>query len=194
MSAASTPRPSSTARLRAMLDSIEVSDFQRGLLLERWLDQLTWMSGQSRKARRRFLVFRIPVVVGSVFIPALVTILLSAKSDPGATISWLGGFPVDGIRFLSFAVSLTVALGAGIEEVFHFGDRWRHYRRTTELLKTLGWQYLMLSGSFRRYSSHATAFTAFTERVEDTLNEDVEGYMGSIAGDTPDRKNHEIIA
>jgi phosphoserine phosphatase len=123
-----------------------------------------------------------------------VTILLSAKGDTGATIAWLGGFPVDGIRFLAFVVSLTVALCAGAEEVFHFGDRWRHYRRTTELLKTLGWQYLMLSGSFRRYASHATAFSTFTERVEDTLNEDVEGYMGSIAGDTPERKSHEIIA
>ena len=194
MTTAPTERPSSNERLRAVLDSIEITDFQRGLLRERWLDQLTWMGAQSRKARRRFLMFRLPVVVGGVFIPALVTILLSAKGDTGATIAWLGGFPVDGIRFLAFVVSLTVALCAGAEEVFHFGDRWRHYRRTTELLKTLGWQYLMLSGSFRRYASHATAFSTFTERVEDTLNEDVEGDRGSIAGDTPERKSHEIIA
>ncbi len=187
-------RPSSTARLRAVLDSLDLSDFQKDLLRDRWLDQLTWMGQQSRKARRRFLTFRIPVVVGGVFIPALVTILLSAKGDDGATIPWLGGFPVDGIRFLAFAVSLAVALCAGIEEVFHFGDRWRHYRRTTELLKTLGWQYLQLSGAFRRFATHKTAFTAFTERIEDVLNEDVEGYLGAIAGDTPDRKSHEVIA
>ena len=91
-------------------------------------------------------------------------------------------------------MSLTVALCAGIEEVFHFGDRWRHYRRTAELLKTLGWQYLQLSGAFRRYSSHAAAFTPFSERVEDVLNEDVEGYLGAIAGDSPERKGQEIIA
>jgi hypothetical protein len=187
-------RPTSTVRLAGMLDSLEITDFQKGLLRERWLDQVTWMSAQSRKAHRRFLTFRVPVVVGGVFIPALVTILLSAKGDAGARIDWLGGVPVDVIRFLAFAVSLTVALCAGIEEVFHFGDRWRHYRRTAELLKTLGWQYLMLSGAFRRFSSHASAFTAFSERVEDTLNEDVEGYLGAIAGDTPERKGQEIIA
>lgn len=187
-------RPSSSERLAAMLETLDITAFQKGLLRDRWLDQLTWMGGQSRKARRRYLTFRIPVVVGGVFIPALITILLSAKGDAGATIGWLGGIPVDVIRFLAFTVSLTVALCAGIEEVFHFGDRWRHYRRTTELLKTLGWQYLMLSGAFRRYSSHATAFSTFTERVEDTLNEDVEGYLGAIAGDTAERKSHEIIA
>lgn len=187
-------RPSSTQRMAAMLDALEITDFQKGLLRERWLDQATWMGAQSRKAHRRFLTFRIPVVVGGVFIPALITILLSAKGDTGATIGWLGGIPVDWIRFLAFAVSLSVALCAGIEEVFHFGDRWRHYRRTTELLKTLGWQYLMLSGAFRRYSSHAAAFTSFAERVEDVLNEDVEGYLGSVVGDSPDRKSPEVIA
>lgn len=194
MTTAPAGRPSSYERLTAMLDTIDITPFQKGLLRERWLDQLTWMGGQSRKARRRYLSFRIPVVVGGVLIPALVTILLSAKGDAGATIGWLGGLPVDGIRFLAFAVSLTVALCAGVEEVFHYGDRWRHYRRTTELLKTLGWQYLELSGAFRRHSSHANAFTSFTERVEDTLNEDVEGYLGAIAGDASERSNHEIIA
>ena len=59
----------------------------------------------------------------------------------------------------------------------HFGDHWRHYRRTAELLKTLGWQYLTLSGQFKRFQSHDAAFVAFTERVEDVLNEDVEGYL-----------------
>lgn len=187
-------RLSSNERMGTVLDSIDITDVQKALLRDRWLDQLTWMGAQSRKARRRFLTFRIPVVVGGVFIPALVTLLLSAKGDAGATIGWLGGIPVDLIRFLAFVVSLAVAICAGLEEVFHFGDRWRHYRRTTELLKTLGWQYLMLSGAFRRFSSHANAFTTFTERVEDVLNEDVEGYLGAIAGDTPERKSHEIIA
>ncbi|MGH9886493.1 MAG: DUF4231 domain-containing protein [bacterium] len=188
------PPPSSNQRLGQMLDTLDLAPFQKELLRDRWLDQVGWMSGQSRKAHRRYLYFRIPVVIGGVFIPALITLLLSAKSDPGARIDWLGGISVDVIRFLAFAVSLTVALCAGIQEVFHFGDRWRHYRRISELLKTLGWQYLMLSGAFRRYSSHKAAFTTFAERVEDTLNEDVEGYLGSVVGDAPERGKHEIIA
>lgn len=194
MTTAPMQRVSSTQRMATMLEALEITDFQKGLLRDRWLDQVTWMGAQSRKARRRYLWFRIPVIVGGVFIPALVTILLSARGEAGATIGWLGGFPVDAIRFLAFAVSITVAVCAGLEEVFHFGDRWRHYRRSAELLKTIGWQYLMLSGAFRRYGSHAAAFTTFAERVEDTLNEDVEGYLGAMAGDTPDRKSHEIIA
>jgi hypothetical protein len=192
MTAAAAARASSKDRLEAILDGIDITPFQKGLLRERWLDQVTWMGAQARRARRRFLLYRIPVVVGGALTPALVTILLTSH-DP--TISWLGGIPIDVIRFLAFAVSLVVAICAGTEEVLKFGDRWRHYRRTAELLKTLGWQYLMLNGAFRRYSSHAAAFATFTERVEDTLNEDVEGYLGTMAGDDPEAgRRHEVIA
>jgi hypothetical protein len=183
---------SSKDRLQAILDSIDITPFQKGLLKERWLDQVTWMGAQARRARRRYLLYRLPVVVGGALTPALVTILLTTH-DP--TISWLGGIPVDVIRFLAFAVSLIVAVCAGAEEVLKFGDRWRHYRRTTELLKTLGWQYLMLNGQFRRFATHAAAFQTFTERVEDTLNEDVEGYLGQMSGEGGEGGGrHEVIA
>lgn len=187
---------SSSERLRAILDSLELTPFQKGLIKERWLDQVTWMGAQARKARRRFLIYRIPVIVGGVFVPALVTILLSngtGTPGDGTRIAWLAGVPVDVIRFLAFSVSLLVALCAAVEEVLKYGDRWRHYRRTAEMLKTLGWQYMMLNGAFRRYGSHAAAFAAFTERVENTLNEDVEGYLGTMAGEAPERARHEII-
>jgi hypothetical protein len=185
-------RPNSNQRLEAILASIDITPFQKALIKERWLDQVTWMGAQARKARRRFLIYRIPVVVGGVLVPALVTILLTTK-DP--TISWLGGMPIEVIRFLAFSTSLLVAACAGLEEVLKFGDRWRHYRRNAELLKTLGWQYLMLNGAFRRYATHAAAFTSFTERVEEALNEDVEGYLGTMAGDGAEGGGrHEVVA
>jgi hypothetical protein len=194
MTGATAGRTASHERLEAILGSIDITPFQKGLLRERWLDQVAWMGAKARATRRRYLVFRLPVVVGGVLIPALITILLS--TPPGTTnIGWLAGMSVDGVRFLAFTVSLLVAACAGIEEVLKFGDRWRHYRRTAELLKTVGWQYLMLNGGFRHYKTHAAAFTAFTERVEDTLNEDVEGYLGTMAGDrTEGGGRHEVIA
>jgi uncharacterized protein DUF4231 len=192
MTAAPAGRPSSTDRLAAIVDSLEITPFQKGLIRERWLDQVTWMGAKARRAHRDYLLYRIPVVLGGVLVPALITILLSSGTK--VTIDWLANAPVDVIRFLAFSVSLLVAACAGIEEVLKFGEQWRHYRRTTELLKTLGWQYLMLNGAFRRYATHAAAFQAFTERVEDTLNEDVEGYLGTMAGEGPDGgKRHEVV-
>ena len=122
----------------------------------------------------------------------LIAILLSAGGRPH---TFLPGVSTEAIRILSFFVSLGVAALAAYEEVMQFGERWRHYRRTAELLKTLGWQYLTLSGVFKRFRTHDDAFTAFTERVEDVLNQDVEGYLSAVTAEGGDRRpGHRRLA
>jgi hypothetical protein len=185
-------RTGSNERLMSMLDGLDITPFQKGLLRDRWLDQVTWMGAKARKARTRYLLVRIPLILGGVLVPALITILLSSEGK--TSIPWLFGISIDGVRLLAFVTSLTVAASAGLEEVMKFGDRWRHYRRTAELLKTLGWQYVMLNGVFRRYRTHADGFGAFTERVEDALNEDVEGYLSTMEGEASERSKHEVVA
>ena len=46
--------------------------------------------------------------------------------------------------WVTFALSQVVAISAAIEEFFHYGERWRHYRRTAESLKTQGWAILSI--------------------------------------------------
>jgi hypothetical protein len=192
MTPARPPEAGSSQRLSTLLETLDLPAFQKDLLRERWLSQVSWMSRQASRARRRYLALRVPVVIGSVAIPGLVTILLSSGS--AQSIEWLVSLPVWVIRLVTFVLSLSVAVLAALEQVLNYGDRWRHYRRTAELLKTLGWQYLMLTGTFRRYASHAAAFASFTERVEDVLNEDVEGYLGQIASEPKAGGRTEIVA
>ena len=62
----------------------------------------------------------------------------------------LDGHGASFVRWAAFTVSLMVALAVAIEEFFHYGDRWRHFRRTAEWLKIEGWQFLQLNGDYRR--------------------------------------------
>jgi hypothetical protein len=192
MTASSKPQAGSSERMAALLETLEIPPFRKDLLRQRWLNQLGWMSRQASRARFRYLLFRIPVVVGGVAIPALITILVSAGDEQ--EVAWLFGVKTGDVRLVAFGVSMLVAVCATVEETLRFSERWRHYRRTSELLKTLGWQYLMLSGAFRRFGSHAEAFAPFTERVEDVINEDVEGYLGAVAAEDRERPRHEIVA
>lgn len=178
--------------MQAMIDTLDLSDFRKDVLRQRWLNQMGWMSRQASKQRFRYLIFRIPVVIGGVAIPALITILLAAGD--ATEVEWLFHVQIGAIRLIAFITSMLVAVFATIEETLKFGDRWRHYRRTSELLKTLGWQYLMLAGAFRRYRTHEAAFVPFTERVEDVLNEDVEGYLSAVALEGGEPSRHEIVA
>lgn len=183
MSVAEKPGTHSSERLAGLLETLELSPFQKELLRDRWLDQVSWVSKQARRARRWYLVIRIPVVVGGVAIPGLISVSLTTAET--GFIPWL--------RYFTFFVSLLVAVLASLEEVFHFGDRWRHYRRTSERLKSRGWQFLMLNGPYHRFHTHADAFPAFAGDVEDLLNEDVEGYLGQIATEPAERERHEIV-
>ncbi|MEH2129003.1 DUF4231 domain-containing protein [Nostoc sp.] len=57
----------------------------------------------------------------------------------------------DIIMWSTFGLSQIVAISAAIEEFFHYGERWRHYRRTVESMKTQGWQFSQLTGPYRIY-------------------------------------------
>jgi hypothetical protein len=171
-----TARPggeSSAERLASIIDTLDLTPFRKELLRQRWLDQTSWVSNQARRLRVRYYALRLPVVVGGVTIPGLVSLSLTT-----AQTSTIADY-----RWLVFIISLVVAIFAALETLFQFGDRWRHYRRTAERLKSVGWQYFQLNGAFRRHETHEAAFEAFTERVEDILGEDVEGYLGQVSRD-----------
>lgn len=81
-------------------------------------------------------------------------------------------------------LSQIVAILAAVEQFFKFGDRWRRYRRTSELLKSLGWQFLQLSGSYAVYAKtggHREAFPLFANQVEELIQSDVEEFTSQIA-------------
>lgn len=190
--AAPKERPSTSTELGSIIDGLDITPFQKQLLRQRWLDQVAYMGRKARQARSRYSLVRVPVIFGGVVVPGLISILLAAGDKP--SIDWLFNVPTAWVRLLAFAVSLAVAALAAAEESFRFAERWRHYRRTAELLKTLGWQYVMLNGAFRRYPTHADAFVPFTERVEDTLNQDVEGYLSAVTAEGGGDKRHEIVS
>lgn len=150
------------ADLSALIDALELSAFQKQVLRSRWLDQLLWMEGRADAARDWYYRLRLTTIVGGVVLPALVSL------NEGV------------LRWVTIGVSVLIALSAAIEEFFHYGERWRHYRRTVERLKTEGWQFFQMSGSYRRFKSHRDAHPLFSARVEEIIQRDVEQYVTTV--------------
>jgi Protein of unknown function (DUF4231) len=73
-----------------------------------------------------------------------------------------------------------VALCVAVEEFFHYGERWRYYRRTVELLRGEGWRFFQLSCAYREFRSPGEALPAFAAQVEDIIQHDVEAYMTQV--------------
>ena len=114
---------------------------------------------------------RKPAIAGGVQAPA--SVISRTRSSPSVHRRQ----PIGGAPWRTALVAISVA----VEGFFRFGDRWRHYRRNAELLKSEGWMFFQKSGRYRNYKSHGEAYPEFSEQVEGMLREDVEHYLTDIA-------------
>jgi uncharacterized protein DUF4231 len=173
---APTDRPFDAVWLRndlsALVDALDLRPDQLHFVRSRWLESLLWMEDAAQKTRRRYYALRLVTVVGAVIVPALVSINAVGKST--AVVTWL-----------TFSISLVVAISAAVEGFFRFGERWRHYRAAVEELKALGWDFQQLTGIFNAAgATHASAFPAFADHVNEILKQETATYIAQIATPT----------
>jgi len=154
------------AEMDQLISAIELPELNKQFLRARWLELIIWMDGKAQESVWWYRRLRLATIIGGVIVPALVS--LNVGSD-------MQGL----IQALTFIVSLVVALSAAVEEFFRYGERWRHYRRMTESLKSEGWQFLQLSGTYAN-QTHAQAYPTFASRVEELSREEVESYITQV--------------
>ncbi|MBD2364601.1 DUF4231 domain-containing protein [Anabaena minutissima FACHB-250] len=160
-----------------LFDSLKLGEVQKHFLRSRWLDQVLWMEGKANQSRDRHYFLRITTIIGGVILPALVSLNINSNPNIGNNKT----FPVrEIIVWSTFGLSQVVAISAAIEEFFHYGERWRHYRRTSESLKTQAWQFSQLTGVYRSYTNHDEAFNVFAGQIEDIIQRDVEIYSTQV--------------
>ena len=150
-----------------LFNMLELNDRQRHFLQSRWLDQVLWMEKKASQSRDRHYRLRLTAIVLGVIVPVLVGVDFG-KFDQAK-------------RGVTIAFSVVVAASAAIEEFFHYGERWNHYRRTVESLKTQGWQFSQLSGPYNKFPTHKAAFGNFADQVEEIIQRDVEIYVTQLA-------------
>jgi hypothetical protein len=157
--------------LGGIIEALELSDLQKHFLHSRWLGQLLWLDGKAVSCQRRYYALRLAAIIGGVIVPALVSLNLQDATAHQA------------VRWLTSGLSLLVAVSLAVEEFFHFGERWRHYRRTVEALKIEAWQFFQLSGPYQSHPGHREAYPAFDARVEEILQRDVEVFITQVTSE-----------
>jgi hypothetical protein len=155
-----------------LINSIDLTEPQRYYLRSRWLDQVLWMEGRANRARDLHYKLRLTTIIGGVIIPALVSLNLAGNNNDENI--------KRAIFWTTFAFSQAVAISAATEQFFNYGERWRHYRRSVETLKTQGWQFFELSGAYQPYKTYQQAFNYFAGDVESILQRDVEVYSTQV--------------
>lgn len=155
----------------SLFETLGLKENQKHYLRSRWLEQVLWMEGKAVTTRDWYYRLRLLTIIGGVIVPILVS-LGSVNVDDRKV--------ADSIRWATIGLSALVAASAAVEEFFHYGERWQHYRRSVESLKTQGWQFSQLTGAYVPYKTHEEAFNFFASQVENILQKDVEIYATKV--------------
>lgn len=167
----------SKEEIGSLIEQIGLSDLQQQFMKSRWLSQLLWLESRAQQNRNQYYFLRLITIIGGVIVPALVSLNINSDNIQ-ATIGWI-----------AFGLSQAVAISAAVEEFFHYGERYRHYRNTAEAMKIEGWQFFQLSGPYHNAQSHSEVYADFAQRVESVMQRDVEGYLSQVIQDKEKKKS-----
>lgn len=141
--------------LQEALLHCSLSADQKLYFQNRYLDLVNRYRKKYRRINLMYNTLRLTVMIGSIFIPALLTL----QKDPTTIISITTYWVV-------FALSLFVTLSNSMLELFNVAavntKYWLHVQR----LETEGWQFLNLTESYSKYETVNQGFQKFTSRVE----------------------------
>lgn len=151
-----------------LIDQLDLTELRKEFLKNRWLDQVLWLEGKATKERNAHHNLRMITIIGGVIVPALIGF---QKGDQ----KWQ-----EVLGWTAFGLSQVVAVSAAIEEFFGHGEKYRNYRNTAEGLKIEGWQFFQMAGPYRHYPNHSEAYTIFAERVEQYIQQDLQGFISQL--------------
>ena len=159
-------------QLKSLMNGVELSDQKLNEYINaRWLNYVEWGDSRSRKAKWKYFALRSAVVIGSALIPALVGL---RKLKQFGDAAWL-------FFVASIAVSLVVAVCAGLESLFGWGGIWREKRMAAELIKSEGFSFLQLTGGYVQFKTHQEAYKLFAQNVEDLIRHELKDYIVAVS-------------
>jgi Protein of unknown function (DUF4231) len=156
-----------------LLEVPELSDLQKRILIIRFCGIIKHYRSRVRLVSCLFNIMRFIVTVGSLLVPALLSI-----QSPGSVSAVTSS---DTIYWSTWAVSLAVTMSNGILALFKIDKKYFTLNTVLEQLTSEGWQYLELSGRYSGHfgdhihkPTHKNQFVFFCNSVEKIVMRQVE--------------------
>ena len=152
------------------LQKTNLDELKKIIFEERFLQVLKTFESRCLRLDWFFHTLRILVTVGSLIVPALLSIQYSDTSG-GTNIKDPDSFAYE-IYWATWVISLLVTTSNGILSVFKVDKKYYFVHTTMEQLRSEGWQYLELSGRYSGFHTpgikptHENQFVYFSHAVE----------------------------
>jgi hypothetical protein len=163
------------SKFKAVIQHLELSPVQKEIIETRFLHILQNLQKRTRNHAIIYFVGHFIITVGSLFVPALISIQNSDKEYALTN----GPFNVH-MYWSTFAISLLVTMWNAVLTLFRIDKKYYFLNTILERLRSEGWQYMSLTG---RYSGHLTPgkkpthqnqFIHFTHYVEKIKMKQIE--------------------
>jgi len=155
-----------------ILCEIDLSPLQKQIIMSRYVHILEHMEKRVRSYSRIFYMGHMIITVGSLLVPALLSIQNSSASSAAFSIQ---------IYWATFTISLLVTMFNGILTLFKIDKKYYFLNTTIERLRTEGWQYVGLTGRYsgqllepRVPPTHQNQFVYFTHQIEKIKMKQIE--------------------
>ncbi len=139
-----------------LIDNLELAPIDKQHVRLRYLSILETFQRRTRNHSIIFFVGHFIVMVGSLLVPALLSISNTDKS----ILANNGMFNVY-VYWATFVISLMVTMSNGILTLFRIDKKYYFLNTALERLRSEGWQYIALTG---RYSGHLIENTIPTHK------------------------------
>jgi hypothetical protein len=144
------PESNFRGRITAVITELNISEARRFTLLHRYVAVAELYERLSRRVDRVYACLRAVVTVGSLVMPALLTLQRDSEA---------------GVYWGTFVLSLVVTVSNAIIELFALQKRSRVYWLTFKKLESEGWKYAQSVGKYAGREP-ADTFATFVNNVE----------------------------
>ena len=146
-------------------EHIDLDPYQYAVLRDRYLLVLIEFRVRAYRLMVFFYVSRIVITVGSILVPALLSIQYIQNTTP-----WVSAevFQIQ-IYWSTWVISLMVSICNALSTLFKLEKKYYFINTTLELLLSEGWQYVSLSGRYATKDSpttHQSQFLVFVQTAE----------------------------
>ena len=161
------------------VDALTLSAMRKQILRERYLAVLSNYQHRACRYGRSFHCSRITVAVGSLLVPALLSIQYipgsgSSGAAPGATANAIV------LYWVTWVISLLVTIANGVSTLMKVDKKYYFLNTIVEQLRSEGWQFISLTGRYAGVAgaeatrTHEYQFLYFCHMVEKIKMHQVE--------------------
>jgi hypothetical protein len=154
-------RSSFKDKVLPIIRGISIEENNRKIIIARFIEEVELYDRKARVAETFYMIFNLIITIGSVILPALLSIQnVNFSEDEDLDQSYR-----DRIYWLSWCISLLISVCNGLTQLLSLNKQYGSYILVREKLIAEGWKYLELCDEYEG-KTHKENFTKFCEEIE----------------------------